>query len=60
MRTWHRPGTSVEWDEFYFAEQPLDHVLHDGAKQPDLIGTEYLCTARTTCPDGPYAPLGLP
>src|SRR6185437_2857899 len=24
MRTWHGPGTTVEWDEFYVADQPLD------------------------------------
>jgi hypothetical protein len=74
MRTWHGPGTTVEWDEFYVADQPLNHVLYDGTQQPELIGKEYVCRVRTVTPDGrsvdgqahvelfldgPYAPLGL-
>lgn len=74
MRTWHGPGTSLEWDEFDFADQPCDHTQHDGTVQAGLIGKEYLCRVVTTAPDGtrhdgqahvelfldgPYAPLGL-
>jgi hypothetical protein len=74
MRTYHGPGVSLEWDEFDFAEQPLDHTMYDGTVHRGLHGKEYLSRITTTAPDGrqwvgsgqtelfldgPYAPLGL-
>ncbi len=74
MRTYHGPGTSVEFDEIDVSTQPFDHRQHDGTLQRGLIGKEYLVSTRTVAPDGrewvgagqtelfldgPYAPLGL-
>lgn len=74
MRTYHGPGVQVEWDEFDFSRQPLDHTQYNGTVQRGLHGKEYLSRITTTAPDGrqwtgaghtelfldgPYAPLGL-
>lgn len=74
MRTYHGPGVTVEWDEFDFSVQPLDHTRYDGTVQAGLHGKEYLSRVTTTAPDGrqwvgaghtelfldgPYEPLGL-
>ncbi len=52
MRTYHGPGVSLEFDEFDFSVQPVDHELYDGTKQPGLIGKEYVSEVVTTAPDG--------
>lgn len=52
MRTFHGAGVSIEFDEFDFSVQPCDHELHDGTKQPGLIGKEYVSEVVTTAPDG--------
>lgn len=52
MRTYHGPGVSVEFDEFDFSTQPVDHELYDGTKQAGLIGKEYVSEVVTTAPDG--------
>jgi hypothetical protein len=52
LRTYHGPGVSVEWDEFDFRTQPLDHPMYDGSVRHNLIGREYVSTITTTAPDG--------
>lgn len=74
MRTYHGPGVSIEWDEFDFADQPVEHTQYDGTVQRNLFGKEYVSRVVTRAPDGrewtgaghtelfldgPYAPLGL-
>jgi hypothetical protein len=52
LRTYHGPGVSVEWDEFDFSRQPLDHPIYDGSVHEKLVGREYLSVITTTAPDG--------
>jgi hypothetical protein len=43
---------SVEWDEFDFRQQPVDHPMYDGSVRENLVGREYVSTITTTAPDG--------
>jgi hypothetical protein len=52
MRTFHGPGVALEWDEFDFSKQPLDHAMYDGSVRKDLVGKEYLSIITMTAPDG--------
>ncbi len=52
MRTYHGPGVAVEFDVVDVSTQPMEHVMYDGTKFPELIGKEYVSEVVTTAPDG--------